>query len=62
MLGVAQLLPRFYRFLQAEEERQLARIILETGEAPETNGKPLTRSANGHDPARLRACRRSAGT
>ena len=54
MLGVAQLLPRFYRFQQAEDERKLAAIILETGEAPETYGKPLTRSADGHDPARLR--------
>jgi hypothetical protein len=48
-------LPRFYRFQQAEEERKLARILLETGEHPDGNGaKPLRRSADGHDPARLR--------
>ena len=51
------LLPRFYRLQQAREDaRKLAKIILETGEVPDAmkNGKPLTRSADGHDPARLR--------
>jgi hypothetical protein len=50
-------LPRFYRQLQAiEDERKLAKIILETDNSPAVakNGKPLTRSADGHDPARLR--------
>jgi hypothetical protein len=53
---VPRLLPRFYRFQQREEERKLARILLESGgeDPPATNGKPLTRSADGHDPERLR--------
>lgn len=50
------LLPRFDRWQErVEDERQLAKVLLETGEAaPPRNGKPLTRSADGHDPARLR--------
>ena len=53
---VPPLLPRFYRYQQEREnERKLARVLLATGEtAPELNGKPLTRSADGHDPERLR--------
>lgn len=53
---VPQYLPRFYRHQQEiEDERRLAKILLETGEAPDGNGSmPLRRSADGHDPARLR--------
>ena len=61
MLGVAQqLLPRFYRRLQqAEDERRIGQIILETGcsedEARASAGiRLLSRTADGHDPARLR--------
>jgi len=51
-----ELLPRFRRRqLEADEERKLAAIMLETGEAPDGNGSiPLRRSADGQDPARLR--------
>ncbi len=51
-----EILPRFYRQMQElEDARRIAQIILETGEVPpEANGKPLSRSADGHDPARLR--------
>ena len=51
-----QWLPRFHRRQQqAEDEKRLAKIILESGEAPDGNGSmPLRRSADGHDPARLR--------
>jgi hypothetical protein len=50
------LLPRFYRVQQQiEDARRLARILLKTGEASDGNGSmPLRRSADGHDPARLR--------
>ena len=53
---VPELLPRFYRRMQAiADEQKVGKIILETGDEPDTtNGKPLTRSADGHDPARLR--------
>lgn len=53
---VPELLPRFHRMQQRkDDERRITQIILETGEVPpETNGKPLSRSADGHDPARLR--------
>jgi hypothetical protein len=52
-----QWLPRFYRHQEElEDARKLAKIILETDNSPAVskNGKPLTRSADGHDPARLR--------
>jgi hypothetical protein len=49
------LLPRFYRFReQAEAERKIAKAILEAGDAPGNDSMPLRRSADGHDPARLR--------
>jgi hypothetical protein len=53
---LADLLPRFYRVQQEiEDARKLAKLLLETGEAPDGNGaKPRRRSADGHDPARLR--------
>ena len=55
--GVPRLLPRFYRFQQAADERKLARVLLESGgEATPaaTNGRPLTRSADGHEWQRRR--------
>jgi hypothetical protein len=62
MLGVAQqLLPRFYRRLQAaEDERRIGQIILETAcsedEARASAGiRLLSRTADGHDPAHSRA-------
>ena len=53
---VPEILPRFYvRQQQAEAERKIAKAILEAGDAPDGNGSmPLRRSADGHDPARLR--------
>jgi hypothetical protein len=53
---VPQRLPRFYRIQQEiEDARKVAKILLETGEAPDGNGSmPLRRSADGHDPVRLR--------
>jgi hypothetical protein len=54
--ALADLLPRFYGVQQEiADARRLAKILLETGEAPDGNGaKLLRRSADGHDPARLR--------
>ena len=51
-----ELLPRFLRHQQqVEDAKRIAKIILETGEGPDGNGSmPLRRSADGHDPARLR--------
>ena len=51
-----ELLARFFRSLQAiEDERAVARAILEAGEFPEGNGAmPLRRSADGHDRERMR--------
>ena len=56
MLHVAQqLLPRFFLIHQRiEDERKLAKIILEAPETTEANGKPLRRSADGHDWQRRR--------
>ena len=53
---VPELLPRFYRLQQQrEDEKQIAAVILEADDAPDGNGlMPLRRSADGHDPARLR--------
>jgi hypothetical protein len=40
---------------QREDQRRIAQIILETGEAPvDSNGRVLRRSADGHEPTRLR--------
>jgi hypothetical protein len=51
---VPQRLPRFYAYLQKiEDEKRLAEIILESG-GEETEAPKLTRSADGHDPSRLR--------
>jgi hypothetical protein len=54
-------LPRFYiRQQRIEDERRLAQILLETGgsvdEVERDAGGPrlVSRSADGHDPARLR--------
>ena len=58
LLSVAQLLPRFQRRQQeVEDERRIARIILETGGSEKDARASLrlvSRSADGHDPARLR--------
>lgn len=52
-LRVPEILPRFYRDLQhLEDERKLARILLETGEAA-PDAKTITRVMHG-DGARLR--------
>jgi hypothetical protein len=57
---VPQHLPRFYRDMQEiEDQAKIAKIILETGcsadEAEVRAGvRLLSRSADGHDPARLR--------
>jgi hypothetical protein len=53
---VPQPLPRFLQREQREADLQkLARIILEAGDAADAHrGKPLSRSADGHDPQRLR--------
>ncbi len=70
MLGrVPPLLPRFHRQQQKiEDECRLAKILLETGEVPDdvtANGRPLSRSADGHNRERARgipiAGRASAG-
>jgi hypothetical protein len=38
-----------------EDERKIAQAILEAGDAPpELNGRVLRRSADGHEPSRLR--------
>ncbi len=43
------------RLQEIEDMRKIGRILEETGDVPEAvHGKPLTRSADGHDPARLR--------
>jgi hypothetical protein len=56
--AVPQRLPRFYsRTLQRlEDERRLARILLEVGalEAADAKSTPATRSASGHDRQRMR--------
>jgi hypothetical protein len=56
MGSVSRLLPRFFRYLeQLKDEEKIAQAIREAGEAPpDSNGRVLRRSANGHDPARLR--------
>jgi hypothetical protein len=55
---VPELLPRFYRRMQElEDMKRIGQIVLEGGELPDANEKgslPLRRSADGHDPARLR--------
>lgn len=52
---MAQLLPRYYaRQQEREDERRLARILLETGASDTTPGTALTRSADGHEWARRR--------
>ena len=58
---VPPLLPRFYRHQQQrEDEKRITEIILETGcssdeaEAKVRGPRLLSRSADGHDPARLR--------
>jgi hypothetical protein len=50
------LLPRFSSSKQRiEDEEKLAAILLEAGAAPDGNRRrPLRRSADGHDPRRLR--------
>lgn len=50
-------LPRFYAELQKmEDERKVAQIILEAEDALDGTGAPtlVRRSADGHDPSRLR--------
>jgi hypothetical protein len=58
---VPELVPRFYRHQQQrEDEQRIAAIILETGcgsdeaEAKVRGPRLLSRSADGHDAARLR--------
>jgi hypothetical protein len=52
---VPELLPRFYRRAQEREDlRRIGRILEETGEIPDEALPLLRRSADGHDPARLR--------
>lgn len=56
-IGLVPILPRFYRRqLQAEDACKLERLLAEVGADEPTNGDrlPLRRSADGHDPARLR--------
>jgi hypothetical protein len=51
---VAELLPRF-RQTQAEAARQVTEASLEAGEAPpDSNGRVLRRSADGHNRERAR--------
>jgi hypothetical protein len=52
---VAELLPRFHRRqLEREDERRLAQLLLETAVDEREPVRLVRRSADGHDPARLR--------
>lgn len=52
---VPEILPRFRRFQeQAEDERRVAKAILEAGEHPDANGRVYRSSADGHNRDRRR--------
>ena len=53
--GVPEILPRFYAHLQKiEDQRKLGQILLEGGELESEAGRPLRRSADGHNRDRAR--------